>query len=49
MLKTYFRGYKQYQIDHKKQAVDLAVSNNSTLVDLAVIVYSIHIDCKEEW
>jgi len=44
MLKTLFRGRKQYHIICKRQIFHLAASNGDTLVNLAVTVYPIHIE-----
>jgi len=49
MLKTLFRRYQQYLIIRKKQMIDPAAFNSNTLVDSAVTVYPIHVDCEEEW
>ena len=39
----------QHQIIGKKPIVDLAASNNDTLVNSAVTVYPIHINYEEQW
>jgi len=48
MLKTLLKGCKQHQINRKKQTSDTAAFNCDITVDMAVTVYSTHIDYEEE-
>jgi len=48
MLNTLFKRCQQFQIVRKKQTVNIAASNNDTVVDSAVTVCRIHMKRSDD-
>jgi len=45
---TRFSGRKQNQIICEQQTIHLAIFNRSTLLDLTVLVYQLHVNYEKE-